>query len=79
MKPTSLEDIKATLLPCPFCGGRAEKGEVTDEDDHNWGGRYVHCTKCDVSTRLWFPLKDSVEELIEEAWNQRAPKRKVKK
>lgn len=38
------EAMMTTLLPCPFCGSKAEfwKGQVMFEDYE------VHCTKCDI-------------------------------
>jgi Lar family restriction alleviation protein len=57
------------LKPCPFCGGKAEKVEVTEPS--NVGGYVVQCRDCEASTRVWFPIKDSVDHILAEAWNKR--------
>jgi hypothetical protein len=59
------------LKKCPFCwtpekhGGEAE---ITETDD---GAKYIRCKQCDAATRLMWPLKDSVDELLAESWNTR--------
>lgn len=49
------------LLPCPFCGGKAElkKG--------NGIFRYVQCCKCEASSCVDKP------EIAVESWNKRVP------
>ncbi len=38
-----------TLLPCPFCGGKAER---SDADTQGWvDGSYIFCTRCGAKTR----------------------------
>jgi hypothetical protein len=59
-----------TLLPCPCCGGRAVYGRV-NEDGPNFGGEFVDCTSCGLSTTLMFPMKDSVTRELSEKWNKR--------
>ena len=54
------------LLPCPFCGGEAER--VTLQDEENFGGDVIICKGCDACSRVVFGEK---EGLIE-AWNCRA-------
>lgn len=62
------------LKHCPFCGGEAEFTTIDEEDNPNIsGGEYARCKSCAVSTKLFFPLMDSVDELIAEAWNMRVP------
>lgn len=67
------------LLPCPFCGGPAERVNngptaaqvqyaVSWGEDVNDGGSFIHCTRCDASTALHF---DRRENLVS-SWNQRA-------
>lgn len=75
MKPARTAGTVA-LLPCPFCGGKAELQEATEPG--NEGGYFVGCLGCEACTRLWFPIKDSVERQVVEAWNRRqpAPKRR---
>lgn len=60
----------APLLPCPFCGGTAQIIEV--EEPSNRGGYVVQCDKCEASTRVWFPIKDDVKNILTDAWNKRA-------
>ncbi len=48
-----------TLLPCPFCGGKAEVGG----DPH--GDRDIYCTKCGVS------MFDTCLEGAKQSWNSR--------
>ena len=66
------------LLPCPFCGGAAERVDngPTKEQMQNtlsWGGdvddggSFIHCTRCDASTALHF---DRRENLVS-SWNER--------
>lgn len=61
------------LKECPFCGGEAAFG-VWDHDANasQFGGEYVQCTKCAVSTALVFPCKDDVKRELTERWNRRA-------
>jgi hypothetical protein len=63
----SSEPPKDRLLPCPFCGGRADFG--TDSE----GGQFVQCAEpmCQASSKLIFPDKMDVKPLLLEAWNNR--------
>lgn len=65
------DDDTETLKPCPFCGGEAKLAEV--EEESNRGGYVVACIRCECSTRVWFPVKDSVDRILREAWNKRQP------
>ena len=59
------------LLPCPFCGGKAEviHFEVTDnEDDPNAGGSCVSCKRCGASSAVHFDRKENLYS----SWNDRA-------
>jgi hypothetical protein len=63
------------LLPCPFCGSPAMFDAVPRVDgEPNAGGEYIECTgvACKVTTRLMFPVHDSVKPLLAEVWNRRA-------
>jgi Lar family restriction alleviation protein len=64
------------LLPCPFCGGKAEYKEIEfapeDEHKHDRGGHYIECQGCGASTNLMFPLMDDVSRLLAEKWNRRS-------
>lgn len=54
------------LLPCPFCGGEAERFECEETD--NRGGDVIGCKHCQASTRVFFGRKEGLLE----AWNTRA-------
>lgn len=57
------------LKPCPFCGGKAKRGDYPTEPwIENAGASYIECTKCGASTALHFDRK---ENLIS-SWNDRA-------
>jgi len=57
---------KIDLLPCPFCGGEAERIDIEDGD--NAGGSCIHCTRCDACSNVEFEFK---EHFISN-WNRRA-------
>jgi len=54
------------LLPCPFCGGSADRIDIEDGD--NAGGSCVICTQCNASGNVEFGFK---ENFISN-WNRRA-------
>jgi Lar family restriction alleviation protein len=53
------------LEPCPFCGGEAERLELTDED--NFGGSVICCKQCGASSSVHFDRKENLED----GWNRR--------
>jgi Lar family restriction alleviation protein len=53
------------LLPCPFCGGEAERFDLEDGD--NFGGSVIQCKKCQCSTAVHFDRK----EHLYSSWNER--------
>lgn len=53
------------LLPCPFCGGKAEVVDI--EEGENAGGSCVSCTRCMASSNVEFEFK---EHLVGN-WNRR--------
>ena len=63
--------LSRELLPCPFFGGNAVYQTVAGEGE-NFGGEYIECQECGCSTKLWFPIKNSVTEIVREAWNKRS-------
>lgn len=56
------------LLPCPFCGGDAERFDVQEEDDANRGSSCIQCKQCVASTALHFDRKENLVS----SWNARA-------
>ncbi|MBX8803370.1 restriction alleviation protein, Lar family [Ochrobactrum sp. MR28] len=61
--------MKTELKPCPFCGGRAERIEITKDDDFgNIGGAAIECQQCRASSHVEF---GRMENLVS-VWNTRA-------
>ncbi len=54
------------LLPCPFCGGSAERIDI--DDGENAGGSCISCTRCQASSNLEFGYKENFVS----NWNRRA-------
>lgn len=54
----------AELLPCPFCGGRAE----AKKPDMSYEFTFIKCQECDAQTYEGVDFEDAAE-----AWNRRAP------
>lgn len=66
-------DLKDKLLPCPFCGGRPEVTHIEEnEDNPNFGGRYIECKSCGACTNLVFACGDDPAPILAEKWNTRA-------
>jgi Lar family restriction alleviation protein len=66
----ALDDLETgELLPCPFCGGEAERIDFEDEEvePDNIGGSCISCTQCHVSTAVVFDFK----ETLYSSWNER--------
>lgn len=55
-----------TLLPCPFCGGKAEFDY--DDDGINW----ISCSTCGVSTDTAYHTDVDARETLRDVWNRRA-------
>lgn len=69
MIQTQEQDDLRTLLPCPFCGGEAERFTIEDESDPaNFGGDVIQCKSCLASSRVEFGRKENLVS----AWNKRA-------
>lgn len=61
------------LMPCPFCGGKAEVHHITEEDEpNNAGGVCVCCKQCAASSRVHFSVKEDGEPHAISAWNRRS-------
>lgn len=56
------DEVANELLPCPFCGGKAEIDRYTIKP-------YVSCTRCGCS----MPDRHQTVEQAIEAWNTRMP------
>lgn len=54
----------ADLLPCPFCGGKAE----AKKPDPSYEFTLIKCQECDAQTDERIDFADAAE-----AWNRRAP------
>ncbi|WP_288951560.1 Lar family restriction alleviation protein [uncultured Paracoccus sp.] len=59
--------IDAKLLPCPFCGGKAEIIEI--DEGENAGGSCVCCIRCMASGTIEFGRKENFVS----NWNTRTP------
>lgn len=66
------EACKYELMECPFCGGKARRHEVGQDDDLNAGGNYIACDDCLACTELVFPCGEDPEPKLRELWNKRA-------
>ena len=62
------DPIDTALLPCPFCGGEAERITIGDDEPSNAGGDVVSCRKCHASSHVEFGSKENLVS----AWNRRA-------
>lgn len=67
------------LLPCPFCGGKAQSERSTERFEYGTGGPYsvmewgyyVYCEACSAGTHAVDVPPPSEEEAVA-AWNRRA-------
>jgi len=69
--PVCIECNPGALKPCPFCGGDARRLDFelpqTPEDDPNFGGSCIECTKCHCCTAVEFDRR----EHLYSRWNER--------
>ncbi|EMN1295256.1 Lar family restriction alleviation protein [Citrobacter freundii] len=56
------------LLPCPFCGGKAQQLTIEQDNDPHFGGDVITCTECGASSHVEFGFKENLKS----AWNSRA-------
>lgn len=63
----SYPDISEPLLPCPFCGGEAERFDDHDTGSTNEGGSCICCKRCNASTAMHFDRKENLVS----SWNDR--------
>jgi Lar family restriction alleviation protein len=63
------ERERVALLPCPFCGGEAEKVEAVEAGDQAY---CICCRSCQASSKVIFFLMDDATDQLAHAWNTRA-------
>lgn len=56
------------LLPCPFCGGKAQQLTIEQDNDPHFGGDVITCTECGASSHVEFGFKENLKS----AWNSRS-------
>ncbi|MBQ0917504.1 Lar family restriction alleviation protein [Hydrogenophaga aromaticivorans] len=66
-----MSDNLPPLLPCPFCGNKANIAMANEKHDHS-GGYFIACPACDASTGLRYAMGDDPRPLLVEQWNRRA-------
>lgn len=60
-------DAVEVLLPCPFCGGEAERYTISEDEPDNAGGDVIACTRCQASSHVEFGRKENLVS----CWNSR--------
>lgn len=61
-------EVEQRLLPCPFCGGPAERIDFGVGAGDNEGGSCIACTRCQASGPVEFGYKESFIS----NWNRRS-------
>lgn len=77
MTPTQTGDkpmVTLELLPCPFCGGEAERFTIGDDEPNNAGGDVITCTKCQASSHVEFGRKENLVD----RWNTRHREQEIR-
>lgn len=59
------------LKPCPCCGSEAHFQIVGEENGEHFGGEYIECPQCLLTTNLRFSCGEDVKPLLAETWNRR--------
>jgi hypothetical protein len=68
------EEAKSELLPCPFCGSKADFGSLEgDPELPEAGGEFIECSNkvCQATTCLIYSIKDDARLQLTEIWNRR--------
>ena len=68
---TMTQQAREALEPCPFCGGPASFGKIHDDNNRDFGGEFISCDTCEISTGLRFACGEDVKPLLAETWNPR--------
>lgn len=56
------------LMPCPFCGGQAQRLTISEDDEpNNAGGDVICCSQCGASSHVEFGRKENLAS----RWNTR--------
>lgn len=66
---TTLEEAKAKLWPCPFCGGEAR---IAAAEECGANAYVVSCDSCMASSAVRTAIKEPVFDQLVEHWNQRS-------
>lgn len=60
-------EVTQELLPCPFCGGKAERLTLPEDSFGNGGGDVITCSRCQASSHVEFGRKENLVD----RWNTR--------
>jgi Lar family restriction alleviation protein len=60
-------EVTQALLPCPFCGGEAERFTLPEDEFGNGGGDVITCSRCQASSHVEFGRKENLVD----RWNAR--------
>lgn len=60
-------EVTQELLPCPFCGGKAERFTLPEDSFGNGGGDVITCSRCQASSHVEFGRKENLVD----RWNTR--------
>lgn len=65
--PAMTAPASTELLPCPFCGGEAERYDDGDTGSFNFGMSCITCKRCGASS----PMHGDRKENLVDSWNTR--------
>lgn len=60
-------EVTQELLPCPFCGGKAERFTLPEDSFGNGGGDVITCSRCQASSHVEFGRRENLVD----RWNTR--------